>query len=474
MTWFESVREGLKGLAVHKVRTGLSMLGIVFGVASVVAVVAVAEGGKREFGRILEALGATTIRVKAVNFADDHEKREAASKLSRGLTLVEAGHLGRYPSFVAYAPLKHLQPYGVPVNVRSDRHILSSPSVVGTTAQFLGVMSFRLTEGRFLAEEDEPLCRRVCVLEYDTKHELWPTGSAVGEWLYIDNEPYEVVGVLERKHTGEEKYELASEPAGPGGGLSSKGPRERDSKDPGAEGDDEAEPSREERRQSEAESLWKTVVAEYELNRRIYVPLSCALARTTQSKKESEIDEVIFRTRRVEDLPVAKDVILRFLLAAHRMQDVEREDRDFRVEVPLDLIRQKQENQRIFNWVIGATAGISLLVGGIGIMNIMLANLSERRREIGVRRAVGATERDILRQFIAEAVSICVFGGAVGLLLGVGMSFAVSWLAGYETAWAWWGVGAALVVSVADGLAFGTYPAYKAAKLDPIEALRVE
>ncbi len=466
MTWFESVREGMKGLAVHKVRTGLSMLGIVFGVASVVAVVAVAEGGKQEFGRILDALGATNIRLKAVNFADDHEKREAARKLSRGLSLAEARHLGRsYPVFCAYAPLKHLRPYGVPVNVRSERRILPAPAVVGTTCAYLDVMSYGVREGRFLSAEDDRLYRRVCVLEYDTKRELWPTGPATGKWLYIDNEPYEVVGVLERKHTGEEKFELVSEPT-----------RAIDAGDEKGRGEvgTAASATEKEKSESRAESLWKTVVAEYELNKRIYIPLSCALARTTQSKKASEIDEVIFRTRRVEDLPMAKDVILRFLLAAHRMLGVERASRDFRVEVPLDLIRQKQENQRIFNWVIGATAGISLLVGGIGIMNIMLANLSERRREIGVRRAVGATEQDILKQFVAEAVSICVFGGIVGLGLGALMSFVVSWLAGYETAWAWWGVAAALAVSIADGLAFGTYPAYKAAKLDPIEALRVE
>jgi putative ABC transport system permease protein len=368
---------------------------------------------------------------------------------------------------VAYAPVKRLKPYGVPVNVRSERRILSSPAVVGTTGAYLDVMSFRVGDGRFLSEEDDRLCRRVCVLEYDTKRELWPTGPAVGEWLYVDNEPYEVVGVLRRKHTGEEKFELASEPAGTGG--------ETGRTASAMQGPAEAGPaSREEKGESDAESLWESVVAEWELNRRIYIPLSCALTRTTQSKKESEIDEAIFRTRGIEDLPVAKDVILRFLLAAHNMLGVGRDGRDFRVEVPLDLIRQKQENQRIFNWVIGATAGISLLVGGIGIMNIMLANLGERRREIGIRRAVGATETDILRQFIVEAVGICVFGGVAGVLVGLLMSSVVSWLAGYRTAIALWGVLIALVVSIADGVAFGTYPAWKAAKLDPIEALRVE
>jgi putative ABC transport system permease protein len=465
MFWYESMRVGFKGLAIHKVRTALSMTGIVFGVASVVAVVAVAEGGKQEVLRLLETLGAANIVVEAQNFEHDHEKAKAVRRRSKGLTLAEAEYMGEnLPVFVAYAPMKHLRPYGKPVNVRRDEQSVSNPAVVGTFPSYVDVMGFKLREGRFLNDEDERLTRRVCVIEEDVRRELWPTGSSLGGQLFIDNEPYQVVGVLEPKHTGEGKFELASDPSfdndGAGGQTVDREPS------PDVE--------QETQRRSEVDKLWEKVVDEKELNKRIYIPLSCALSRTTQSRTASEIDEVIYRARTVDDLPVAKDLIIRFLTAKHSMSDFEPQDRDFKVQVAMDLIRQTQENQRIFNWVMRATAGISLLVGGIGIMNIMLANVTERRREVGIRRAVGATEGDVLRQFIVEAVGICLVGAIIGIVFGYGLSWLVSLLAGYKTAFALWGVFVALIVSFADGLAFGIYPAYKAAKLDPIEALRLE
>ena len=466
MSFVESVRMGLKGLAVHKVRAGLSMLGIVFGVASVVAVVAVADGGRREVERFLEALGSTNIRVKARTFEDDHEKRVAAHKRSDGLKVAEARYLGEvYPVFVAWAPVKHVRAYKQTVNVRRGTEVLSTPAVVGTTPAYRDVMGYQLREGRFLSKEDERGVRRVCVVEELIRRQLWPSGSAVGGTLYIDNEPYEVVGELELKFTSEDKYELAAEPRGPE-------PEPEDGDEKGAER--EGEDASSSRRESDIERRFKDLIAEERLNRRIYIPLSCALARTTQSLRAAEIDEAIFKVATLDDLVVAKDILVRHLTAAHGMSEFAEAGRDFQVEVPMDLIRQTQTNQRIFNWVIGATAGISLLVGGIGIMNIMLANVTERRREIGIRRAVGATESDILRQFTLEAVGICAFGGLVGVFVGWGMSKAVSLFAGYTTSVALWGVIVALFVSVADGLAFGIYPAYKAAKLDPIEALRSE
>jgi len=464
MFWFESIRVGLKGLAIHKVRTALSMTGIVFGVASVVAVVAVAEGGKQEVLRLLETLGAANIVVEAQNFEHDHEKAEAVRRRSKGLTLAEATYLGEnLPIFVAYAPMKHLRPYGKPVNVRRKEQSVSNPAVVGTFPSYVEVMGFSLREGRFLDDADERLTRRVCVIEEDVRRELWPTGSALGGQLFIDNEPYQVVGVLEPKHTGEGKFELASDPD------FGDGHEEEE-----ADGAKATPQQQETKRRSDVDKLWEKVVDEKELNKRIYIPLACALSRTTQSRTASEIDEVIYRARSVDDLPVAKDLVIRFLTAKHSMSDFEPQDRDFKVQVAMDLIRQTQENQRIFNWVMRATAGISLLVGGIGIMNIMLANVTERRREVGIRRAVGATEGDILRQFIVEAVGICLVGAVIGIVFGYGLSWLVSLLAGYKTAFALWGLFVALIVSFADGLAFGIYPAYKAAKLDPIEALRLE
>ena len=213
MNWLESLRMGLKGLAVHKVRTALSMLGIVFGVASVVAVVAVAQGGRQEVLKLIEAQGATNIRVKAQNFEDDLDKRKAVRKLSEGLTLAEARFLGEnFPVFMVYAPIKYVMLYKNPVNVRAREQALSRPAVVGTTPSYLDVMGYSVREGRFLTDQDERAVRRVCVIEEQVKRELWPSGSPLGETLFIDNEPYEVVGTLELKLTGEKKFEPAGEP----------------------------------------------------------------------------------------------------------------------------------------------------------------------------------------------------------------------------------------------------------------------
>ena len=445
----------LAGLAQHKARAALSTLGVVFGVASVVAVVAVAEGGKTKMARILEAMGATNVRVRARNFEDDLERRTEARKRSMGLVLAEVEHLGDrglYPVFASYAPVKYLRAYGLPVSVRMGEKVVSSPAVVGTTPSYLDVMSYSLREGRFFTEAEELEAVRACVLEDEMARELKPVGSAVGSLVVIDHEPYEVVGVLARKETSDDKYAPAAEPSPDGA----------------------RPPARSGKRTDELDEYWRALVNEQQINRRIYVPLSCALRRSTQSRKTSEIDEAVFRAVSTEALSAAKDAISRFLIAAHSMRELAPEARDFAVEIPMELVRQKQEQQRVFNWVMGATAAISLLVGGIGIMNIMLASVTERRREIGIRRAVGASERDVLGQFVTEVLAICVMGGCVGLALGWVMSRVISALAGYATEMALWGAGVGLFVSIADGLVFGIYPAYRAAKLDPIDALKSE
>jgi len=156
------------------------------------------------------------------------------------------------------------------------------------------------------------------------------------------------------------------------------------------------------------------------------------------------------------------------------MAKIKEEDRDYQVLVAKELLGKIEEAQKIFNIVMLCSAGISLVVGGIGIMNIMLANVSERRREVGIRRAVGATQGDILRQFLLESLIICMVGGIMGCVLGVAFTYGVQEMTGWQTSLPLWGMLAAVSVSLLDGVAFGTYPAWKAGKLDPIEALQYE
>jgi ABC-type antimicrobial peptide transport system permease subunit len=422
--WMNSARIGLSGLAVHKFRAALSMLGIIFGVASVVAVIAVSEGARTEVLKQLAAMGANNIMVTGVEMKNGGtpESRELKKKTrvrSDGLTLSQAKDaVDACPLIKDYAPLR---------KVRASVRLEETPvvcEVVGTTPSFLPVMGFQLRDGRWLTADDEKSSRRVCVIEDALREECFRLSSALGRTLTIDHEPYEVVGVLTSKEASSDtKYE---------------------------------------------------VVDIKQLNRRIYVPMLTALARTTQEPLADEVTEIIYQCREASEIRPAAAVLNRFFLTAHSMEAEPVEDRDFKVRVAQDLLNQAEESQKIFNYVMLCSAGISLVVGGIGIMNIMLANVTERRREVGIRRAVGATQADVLRQFLFESLSICLLGGLLGCLLGVAFTYLVESNTGWTTTIAWWSMFAAMGVSLLDGVIFGTYPAWKAGKLDPIEALRYE
>jgi len=419
VSWWEYFREALKGLAAHKVRAALSALGILFGVGSVVAVVSVSAGAREEVLKQLRAMGANNVMVRSKRSAGDIRKWKLARARagSRGLSVSEAEvFVAQCPLVESYSPIKRLSA----IAKFGDRRV--GGEVVAVKPEFLATSGFALSAGRFLSPADEQLYRRVCVLEGEVARAVFGP-QALGERVWVEAEPYEVVGILESKQISERKYEVIDIAA---------------------------------------------------LNQRIYVPLSAGMARTTQDRLAGEVDEVVYRTRTGSDPRELAAAAGRFYESVRDAAEVPAEERDYEVTVTLDLVRQAQETQRIFSIVLLAGAGISLLVGGIGIMNIMLANVQERRREVGIRRAMGATERDILRQFMLEAVTICIGGGLLGLALGVGLSVAISFWAEWATSISLWGLGLSLSVAVLDGVAFGTYPAWKAARLDPIEALQYE
>jgi putative ABC transport system permease protein len=205
-------------------------------------------------------------------------------------------------------------------------------------------------------------------------------------------------------------------------------------------------------------------------NNLIYIPVSAALLRLedSYSRFKDEIDGIYLQLGSSADMLAVADVVRGILNATHRNTS------DFSLIVPAQLLAEQRRTQRIFGIVMVALASISLLVGGIGIMNIMLASVLERTREIGVRRAVGARQVDVIRQFLVETVMIAVVGGLIGLLLGVVLSRAIAVLAGWSTIITLQSVLLAFVVSVGVGLVFGVYPAMRAARLDPVEALRYE
>lgn len=407
----ELFRSALEGLSSHKLRSGLTALGVIFGVASVVGMASIGEGARREALRQIEVMGATNIIVDFKLPQDVQAAKEARATNPHGLTLEDAEAIKEIvPGAVRVVPQRILE-FKISADDRS-----AEVTVVAAPPEIRGLNPPPLASGRWLSPLDERDAVRVCLLGWEAQRELFPIRKPLGAQVNINGQLFQVVGSLERQLTAGklEGFELRDQ------------------------------------------------------NRDIYIPLSAALLRFAPAAYESPLKQIIVQMTSTKELNRAARLIERLMSRRHRNAG------DFQVIVPTELLRQHQQTQRIFNIVMGTIASISLVVGGIGIMNIMLASVLERTREIGVRRAVGATRWDIARQFLAEAVLLSLFGGVVGVVLGFIIAKGISLYAGWETAVSLWAVIAAVGVSVSVGVLFGWLPARRAASLDPITALRFE
>ena len=293
------------------------------------------------------------------------------------------------------------------------------PMVYGVAPNYQQISSLRVTQGRFFNDDENTRAAAVAVLGQGAKAGLFGQTDPVGQYVKVNEQWLEVIGVVGPQLSSETKIESL--------------------------------PSQ-------------------DLNNLIYVPLSAAMMRLEDSRSNmrDEIDGIYLQlASSLDTLPTA-DVVRSLLNISHRNAG------DFSVIAPAELLAQQQRTQQIFDLVMVAIASISLLVGGIGIMNIMLASILERTREIGVRRALGARQRDVIRQFLVEAVLISLMGGLIGIAFGFGISRLIAWLAGWSTVTTFTSILLAFVFSVSVGLLFGIYPAKKAARLDPVEAIRYE
>ena len=396
-----------KSLMVHKFRSFLSALGIIFGVMAVVAMLAVGGGAKRESLRQIELLGTNNLIVRALALTDA-EKLRAEEKLSPGLTLADADALSSLPGVVRAAALRSLLVESIQGPSRGK------PSVVGVTETWAEITNLRLAEGSFISERHVLGQSRVCVLGAEAASKLRP-GGALGESVPLGNEWFTVVGVLEAKDYS-------------GGGQVAITPRNS--------------------------------------NNDIYIPVS--VTPEGVARDAASADELWVQAADTSVVAALSRVVRDTLTRAHFGVT------DFEVLVPHELLRQKQQTVRVFNTVLGCIAGISLLVGGIGIMNIMLATVSERTREIGICRALGACRSDIVIQFLAESVVLTLLGGVLGIAFGWAAAGVIAAWAGWATVLSWQSVVAAALISALVGIFFGLYPARKAAAMDPIAALRFE
>ena len=390
----------MESLLRHRLRSTLSMLGVVFGVASVVAMSSVGEGARREALAQVAGLGIDSVTLRA---------RPATGTPGPGLTLREAEAVRAVVTHAAaVAPVRERALSAQSAAGTAD------VSVLGTTAAYQPAVRLTLASGRFLSDLDVEEGKRVAVLGAAVARALLPRGRGPEEAVQIGEDWFRVVGVLDGRPV------LRGRP----------GPiRARD------------------------------------LNRAVIVPLP-ALDRGDDGRPDG-VDEIVLRVDAAERVTataeVARAVVARSSGGAA-----------FDVIVPREILRQKERTQRIFDVVTGAVSGIGLLVGGIGIMNIMLAAVAERAREVGIRRALGARRRDIAAQFLAESSLLAGAGGVAGAALGLAGAEAIQRVAGWPTALSASMLVLALLTALAVGVGFGFYPAWRAARLEPIDALRQE
>lgn len=416
-TWAQylpDLRLGLQNLLLHKLRSLLTMLGMIFGVAAVVSMLSIGAGAQQQVMAFIEQLGVRNLIVEAKEAANWQDLQKVR-KLSPGLTFQDlrviranVAGLAESASRKRFLPSKLLP--------KPEREM---PVVYGVETNYQRIANLRVVAGRFFDEEENERAATVCVLGEAAKANLFGSEEAVGQHVKVNDQWFRVIGVAGPQLTAQT----------PVAGLPTQ-----------------------------------------DLNNLIYVPLSAAVFRLedTYSGLKDEIDGIYLQLAPAVDIVATAEVVRGLLNASHRSAG------DFSVTVPAELLAEQRRTQHIFDMVMVAIASISLLVGGIGIMNIMLASILERTREIGVRRAVGARQRDIIRQLLIESVLISFVGGVMGIAFGFGMSRLIAWLAGWSTIVTAASILLAFLVSVSVGLIFGIYPAVTAARLDPVEAIRYE
>jgi len=448
-----TVQLGMKSLMLHKLRSGLTMLGIVFGVFSVIAMLAIGEGASNQAQQQVLELGAMNIIVRSVKPLEEGSGSSSGggfmgSMPIYGLLRSDFERLVKtVPSIVNAIPIREMQ--------REARYLHNSMEIrlVGCTTDYQDINNLRLQSGRFISSRDTEARDTVAVLASETADKLFPGEDPLGKRIQItagyNTNFYTVIGIMADRTAS----------AAIGGSLSGQ-----------------------------------------DFNKDVYIPIDTMRIRIgdddyryrsgTFSAERVELNQITFKIKNREEILPTAEIIRETLEKYHAKK------KDFAIVVPLELLRQADQLRQIFNIVLGSIAAISLIVGGIGIMNIMLATVTERTREIGIRRALGARQADIIQQFLTETVVLSSSGGLLGIALGLSTPIAfmvVKYLAfrfildadsqsnelfGIFTKMSpsvpVWSLPLAFGISVGVGIVFGIYPAQAAAKLDPIEALRHE
>jgi putative ABC transport system permease protein len=408
----ESIRVAIYGLKDHKFRSFLTMLGIIFGTASVITMVSIGEGTKKQAMAKYQDLGVNNIIIRDKDFTDA-ELEQIRTKFSPGLSIDDSKAISEIvPGVIGTAPQAEIKldaMYG-------DKS--SKANVIGVTPEISNILNFRVEKGLFINNDHFNRQLKVCVLGSNIAHELFLYQNPVGENVKIGDQWFEVVGVLKTKA-------LFTETIGE--------------------------------------------LAARDLNNDVYIPLSTFGKRIAKTNVlNSELKQLTVKLGPSENLIESSEIIKSILTRRHFNNP------DFSVIIPYELMEQEKKESRIYNLLLASIAAISLIVGGIGIMNIMLASVMERTREIGIRRAIGGRRSDIMAQFVSEAIAMSVTGGIMGVFLGIFLSVGVGLLTEIKTHLTLYSILIAFSFSVIVGITFGYLPAKRAADLKPIESIRHE
>ena len=413
------IRVGFKSIRLHVLRSALTVVSIVLGVASVIVMLAVGEGARFRAIQQIKDLGASNIIVRSVKPMEETKQNQQQGILQYGLTYSDLERIrDTVPTIVSVTPMREF---------RKDLRLFDRKlegHVVTVMPNYLETNSLKLAQGRFISELDNETYANVVVL-------------GAGRPSFFSRWPIR----LARACTSAKITTTASSASwrrlpssGIGGSLGAQ-----------------------------------------DFNRDVYIPFNTDRVRFGQMLMYEKAGTFQVERLDISQITVAVDSMAHVRKTAAIIQcllDQYHTQKDVSLTVPLDLLQKAEETQRLFTIVLGSIASISLIVGGIGIMNIMLATVTERTREIGIRRALGAKRRDIAYQFLAESMLLSSVGGLIGVGLGIGLSLLVAKKSGMPTIIQPWSPVLALTVSVGVGLIFGTYPARRAAHMDPIEALR--
>lgn len=447
--WMSNLFIAFDAVKVNKVRSLLTALGIIFGVAAVIAMLAIGNGAQKELLEQIKLVGVNNIVIKPIIEQKEEKIEEAVGKkekrkFSPGLTMRDVHSVSeKFPDISKISPEIMIE-----TNLIRDGYRRSA-KLVGVLPQYFDIFNFVLHEGYMFNAEQLKLGLPVCIIGSGIKAKFFPTEDPLGKSIKVGPHWLMIIGVLEER--------LVSK-----GSINKLGIRDFN---------------------MDVYTPLQTVLIRYK-NRDLVTANDIRLASMrsrgmvfvsgsnddsdSKEKNYHQLDRLVIQVKESSLLKSTAEVLQRMLQRRH--YDVI----DYEIEVPELLLKQQQRTNDIFNYVLGAIAGISLLVGGIGIMNIMLASVLERIKEIGLRLAIGAKKQDIIQQFLFEAVMISVSGGIIGVILGTGMAFGISRLAQIPTVISFASIVLSFGVAASVGLVFGIAPARRAAQQNPIASLRYE